>query len=315
VGSPTGVGIAGQVLYYSSNAPVSGATFQLSNPLFGLTAVAQTESDAAGQYAFTGLSVGTTQVRAGKSGDFGAGISALDAVYVLESLSGTRTLSTAQRLACNVTGDGSLTTLDATMILQYKAGLITSFPVARTCASDWAFIPTGPVSTAIQLVQPQMDTGNCQPGSITFNPLADQCSGANFSAVLFGDCTGNWQPTIANAASRGASDTPSPVELGQAQQHGHRLSIPLEGHKGGGFEGLDVEVTYDPAMLSALGARPTGEARNALIATNTTVPGRIAISLASAAQLPVGQVLLLDFTATHARVEPNSIRVTHATVE
>jgi uncharacterized protein YjbI with pentapeptide repeats len=309
------VGIAGQVLYYSNNAAVSGATFQLRNPLIGLTAVAQTQSDAAGQYAFTGLSIGTQQLGAEKTGDSGAGISALDAVYVLESLSGTRTLSMAQRLACDVTGNGALSTLDAEMILQYKAGLITSFPVAETCASDWAFVPTAQASATIQLIQPQMLTGSCQPGSIIFNPLADQSSGAAFSAVLFGDCTGNWQPTITNATPRGAPDTPSLVKFGLAQRDGHRFSVPLDVQKDGGFQGLDVEVAYDPAMLSALGARPTGEAQNALIATNTSVPGRIVISLANAARLPVGQVLLLDFTATDARVETSSIRVTHATVE
>jgi hypothetical protein len=309
------VGIAGQVLYYSNNAPVSSAMFQLSNPLLGLAAIAQTQSDAAGQYSFTGLSTGTLQLRAEKTGDIGAGISSLDAVYILEALSGSRVLSTAQLLACDVTGNGSLSTLDAAMILQYKAGIITSFPVAQTCASDWTFVPTAQASATIQLTQPLMRTGSCQPGSITFSPLADQCTGADFSAVLFGDCSGNWQPTIARGTPRGAPDTPSLVKFGLAQRDGRRFSVPLDVQKDEGFQGLDVEVAYDPAMLSALGARRTGEAQNALVATNAGVPGRILISLASAARMPVGQVLLLEFTATDAHADPSSIRVTHATVE
>jgi hypothetical protein len=297
---------------------VSGATFQLLNPLIGLTAVAQTQSDANGQYAFTGLSIGTQQLRAGKAGDAGAGISVLDAVYVLEALSGTRTLSTAQQLACDVTGNGSLSTLDAAKILQYKAGLITSFPVAQTCASDWAFVPTGPASAT--LIQPRMFPGSCQPGSISFNPLADQCSGADFSAVLFGDCTGNWQPstgalTARSAFSAASASTASPVRLGRAPRHGRRLSIPLYVQTGGGFQGLDVEVAYDPAALSALSARRTGAAQNALIAVNTNVPGRMVISLASAARLPAGHVLSLEFNATHAPVATGSIRIAHVTVD
>jgi hypothetical protein len=209
----------------------------------------------------------------------------------------------------------SLSVLDATMILQYKAGLIPTFPVAQNCASDWAFLPLAQSSATLRIIQPQILSGRCQTGTIIFNPLEDQCNGPDFSGVLFGDCAGNWQPNSASAADRGASNTPSPVELGQAWRHSRRLSIPLYVQKDGGFQGLDVQVTYDPAMLSALGARPTGDAHNALIATNTSVPGRIVISLASAARLPVGQVLLLDFSATHARVESSSIRVTHATVE
>jgi len=308
------------VLYYSNAAPVSGATFELSSPVQGIASVEQTQSDLAGQYAFSGLSVGTQNLWPQKSGDFAAGISTLDAVYVLESLSGTRTLNTAQTLACDVTGNGALSVLDAVMILQYKAGLMTSFPAAQKCASDWAFLPIPQPSPSMQVIPPGMVAGTCQPGTVVFDPLASQCNGVDFSAVLFGDCTGNWQPSLGNGAANSAqiarSLSPgSGARLGRAQRHGRHLRVPLYVRADSGFQGLDVEVAYDPAVLRALGARGAGAARHGLIATNTKVPGRMIISLASAARLPAGETLLLDFTATNARVAASSIHVTHAGVE
>jgi hypothetical protein len=34
--------------------------------------------------------------------------------------------------------------------------------------------------------------GPCQPGAISCSPLVGNPSGQNFTAILFGDCTGNW---------------------------------------------------------------------------------------------------------------------------
>ena len=75
------------------------------------------------------------------------------------------------------------------------AGLITRFEVAQTCGSDWAFIPVPAPAPNQTLTTPQMRTGVCQAGAITFEPLASPAPNQDFSAVLFGDVTGNWQPT------------------------------------------------------------------------------------------------------------------------
>ena len=312
-------GIAGQVLYYSNGASVSGTTLELTDPLVSSIPLGQAQTDAAGQYAFTGLSVGTLTVRAEKTGDLGAGISALDAVYILEALSGSRALSPAQILACDVTGNGSLSVLDASMILQYKSGLITSLPVAQACASDWAFLPVQSSTSAFQPVQPQMLTGSCQAGAEAFSPLVGISSGVDFAAVLFGDCTGNWQPSVAATMVSGLStpalrSAPS-VWVGRAWRHGRRIGIPLYVRRDGGFQGLDVQVSYDPAVLNARGVRRTGTTQGTAMAANTATPGQMIISLASATRLPAGQALSLEFTATQPHVSTGSIHVSHAVVE
>ena len=119
------------------------------------------------------------------------------------SVAGLRTLDPEQRLACDVTGNGTLSALDAAIILQQTVSLISMFPVAQTCASDWLFVPI-PAAAANQHVIPPQNTAAvnpCQPGAIEFRPLAGQLANQDFAAVLIGDCTGNWQP---------ATPTPTP---------------------------------------------------------------------------------------------------------
>jgi len=307
------VGVSGRVLYYSNGAAVSNATLQLTAPLLGT--VAQTQSDTSGQYSLSGLNVGSFSLRAQKTGDLSAGISALDAVYVLEALSGTRTLSSAQMLACDVTGNGSLSSLDASVILQYKSGLIPTLPVAQTCASDWAFVPA-PQSAPIQTIAPLMRPGSCQAGAVTFNPLAGLTAGIDFSAVLFGDCTGNWQPGAGAGAALSAfgmytPKTASAGHLGRVRRHGRRISVPLYVQADGGFQSLDAQFTYDPTVLSAVRVRLSGTTQGALMAANTTIPGQVVIALASATRLPAGQVLSLEFNSANARLTSNSIQIAH----
>jgi len=191
--------VSGQVRYYSNGLPVSGATVALRGPttIWGQT-------DAAGQFAFTGLDGCNFHVEVQKLDDLNGGISALDASYTLQYVVRLRTLDAEQQLACDVTGNGTLSALDASLILQQEVGLISRFPVAQACASDWLFVPT-PAPWPNQHVIPPANlpaADTCQPGAIEFTPLVGQASNQDFAAVLLGDCTGNWQP---------ATPTPSPT--------------------------------------------------------------------------------------------------------
>jgi hypothetical protein len=204
-------GVSGAIRYYSNGSPVGAAVVQLE----GATPDAvQTHLD--GSFAFKGLAGGAWQIEPRKTGATSAtpdAVSALDAAYVLQSVVGLRTLNAAQQLACDVTGDGTVSALDAALILQYKVGLITSFPVAQACGSDWAFIPVPAAAANQQLIQPQIAGGACRGGAIAFQPLAGQVSNQDFSAVLFADCTGNWQPAVVPTSTAApvptASATPS----------------------------------------------------------------------------------------------------------
>jgi len=64
-------------------------------------------------------------------------ITALDASKILQHIVGLISLSDSQLEAADVTGNGSVTALDAALVLQHTVGLITQFPVEKT--------PTAPI--------------------------------------------------------------------------------------------------------------------------------------------------------------------------
>jgi hypothetical protein len=207
--------ISGQVRYYSNNDPVPGVTVNMANAIPGMAT-----TDASAIYRFASAAPGAISLQPSKQGDFNLGVSALDAAYVLQFVAGLRPFSSDQKLAGDVTGNGSVSALDAARILQYQAGLlrrcsvtttttcttnsncpmgeicISRFPVALTCGSDWVFHPA-PVPTPTpnqSLLQPQISTGMCQEGAISYTSEVLPLSGQDFIAILFGDTTGNWAP-------------------------------------------------------------------------------------------------------------------------
>lgn len=192
--------IDGQILYYSNQQPVDGVTVDLGGPV-----PLSSSTDAAGAFSFSRLAAGLWTVQPHMRSVSNGEVGILDAVYILQALVGLRTFSPAQEVACDVSGNGAVSIFDAVLILQYVAGLIGEFPVATACSSDWAFLPTAGASGAA-LVQPQVTTGSCQLGTA----LLDVVSGAltqDFTAVRYGDCTGNWQPLPLSSAP--ATSTPT----------------------------------------------------------------------------------------------------------
>jgi glucose/arabinose dehydrogenase len=181
--------IGGQIVYAGSGLPVSGATVQLFGPAPGAV-----QTNAAGQFTFTGLSPDAWSIQPRKFEPKSNALNAADAVAILQAAVGIRSLDAVQLLACDVNGDGRPTASDAVLVLMYNVEIISSFPTAQRCGSDWIFVPQ-PQGTANQRITPaSLAAGACQPGSIAWTPLADPVTNQNFVAVLIGDCSGNWQP-------------------------------------------------------------------------------------------------------------------------
>ncbi len=199
--------VSGQVWYYSSGQGVPAVSVQM----FG-DAQLSAATDDSGQYTVPGVSQGDWRIEPSKVGQFSDGISSLDAAYILQSVGGLRRLDDLQRLACDVTGNGTVTSLDAARILQLRAGLIRRLPVAEACGSDWVFVPLATGEPYQRVIVPEMGSG-CPRGQIALEPFELQAEAQNFVAVLFGDCTGNWRlNTPTGTASVAATSTPAPSE-------------------------------------------------------------------------------------------------------
>jgi hypothetical protein len=110
-----------------------------------------------------------------------------DAEAALQYAVGLRTLTAEQLIAGDVTGNGTVTSQDASLILQFALGLQTSFPASSLCGSDWAFFPTASALPNQALTEPVLLQQICTVGAIKLNPLSGSASARNFRAIQFGD--------------------------------------------------------------------------------------------------------------------------------
>jgi hypothetical protein len=180
-------GISGTIRYVGTDVPVPGVVVALEG---ATTLSAQT--DANGRFVFDAVSAGRWSIEPVKRTGPNLSIGVDDAGQALQFSGGLATPSAEQRLVCDVTGDGTITQEDGSLILEYVVGQITRFPVADACGSDWVFVPV-PSATAHQsITQPVFSGGTCQLGSISFDPLSTDAIGQDFEAVVIGDCNLSW---------------------------------------------------------------------------------------------------------------------------
>jgi len=228
----------------------------------------------------------------------------------LEAAVNLRSLGAAQRVACDVSGDGYVDVNDAVLILEYVVALIPRFPVAQTCNSDWAFIPEAAAVPNQHITNPQIATTSCQPnGAIQYLPLVGQADNQNFSGVLFGDCLGRWQPGAGAATAMNvAPPRTASVRVGPyGHRSRHRLLVPLTITDG--LRGFSAQVHYDATRLTAVGVRPAGRNSSTLVQTNLRTPGMVNIAAASTQAMPGGQALVIEFAVKNERGGFTSIRL------
>ncbi|MEO8604315.1 MAG: dockerin type I repeat-containing protein [bacterium] len=297
--------VAGLVRYYVADRPVPSVNLRFTG------GVSQSVNSAGtGAYVLSNIPPSFVTVEPYKTGDFGNGVSALDASYVLQSIAGTRTFTARQRLACDVTGNGTLSTLDAARILQQQVGLLARFAAADQCDSDWLFDPI-PSGTA-RGITPLLSTGSCRRGAIAYEPLSGDATQQDFAAMLFGDCTGNWTPPSSAAALRATAYSPRLVRLRVPRnaQNG-LLRVPLLIAAGEPYNALDLTVAYSGEGLRPVAVRKMRGAEGALMVSNLEEPGLLRVALASAQAIAPGGLLVIDFTV----VDDPDIRLVRATVE
>jgi hypothetical protein len=292
--TPRPASISGSIRYYASTRPVPNATVRATaSPT--RTAV----TDATGAFAFTAMPPGTVVIEPRKLGDFGSpvAITALDAAQVLQVVAGTRTFDARQRLACDVTGNGTLSSLDAANILQRQVGLLPRFAVANKCDSDWLFDPVATPGTGRRLIPPVITSTSCQRGAIAYEPLAGDQTQQNFVGILFGDCTGNWQPPGAAALQATAAGTATDVRLRVSRRTADgMMRVPIAVDAAGDYSAVDLTIGLGPG-LRAVAVKPLRAAANALMVSNLSDPSRARIALASAEPLQPGAILVLEIAA------------------
>lgn len=317
-------GIAGQVRHAMTLAPIPGVGVKLA----GLE-ILNHSTNSSGNYSASGLGLVNWLVEPWKQAGFASdAISPLDASYVLQYLVNARDLSPEQVLACDVTGDGNLSALDATRIMQRALGSSAPFPASQACGSDWLFFPNAAAAQNQTQLPPLLTGGTtCRKGGIQFSPLATSVQNQDFRAVVIGDCTGNWNGGsgggATSALTRGRAGGGFDVMVGPERRNRTRVRVPISIGGQGGFNALEARIGYDPAVLRPIGVQSRGEgAQGALVHWRDDGRGNVSLALASGRKIaaPANSVVTVDFEilesgrqtairSAQARVDEADVRV------
>lgn len=278
------------------------------------TSAASISTGLDGQFTFSGVAQGNWEVRPQKNGD-SRFVDINDAVMILKATVGAVTLTPQQRLAGDVSGDGTVDINDAVLVLRYTVGAITRLPVAQMCSSDWAFVPEPAPLANQEIVSPQIGPTACQPyGYICFEPLTTPAANQNFAAVLFGDCTGDWRPSGTGAALSVASRAPAELSVGPSTQRaGRLLRVPVTVNTAGAY-GLSVELRYDPGQMTPVGVRPAAHRGQILVEKSLHAPGMVRVGVLSTVPLPRGPAFVLEFQTKRNHSATMPLRIVNAGV-
>jgi hypothetical protein len=289
----SGMSVSGNVRYYADDGPVSGATLTMQGPLGAMAAT----SDDIGDFRFNSVPQGVWALFPQKNGDLGVGISSYDAAYVLQTVSGMRHLTSIERLTCDVTGNGVLSALDASRILQLAVGKIVRLPAASRCGSDWVFVAE-PSTLLGRVVDPQLTTSSCQPGSIVFEPLLGSAGQQNFVAAVFGDCTGNWTTGGSGAALRQTAPPARALLEAPRKRPGQRWLVPLHVEGRDTLDAFEARLAYNASTATLEDVQLPGATIDSMLDYRDT-SGQVAIALAGTGPLALGErpLLVLVFSA------------------
>jgi YVTN family beta-propeller protein len=268
--------VSGTVRYWNGGAGVPGVSLSLSGER-----VYSTSSSSSGDFTVGGLD-GQTYVLEPSKSDGVDGIGTLDASLILQHAVGLTTLTGYAALAADVNGSGTISPMDAFLVLQKTIDAIPlPFPGAGRV---WAF----------------------SPASRSYAPLSADQTGQDFTAILIGDVNGSWGAPppaktgpVPDAAGRGVASSDVVVKVADALSCG-AAAIPVAVTvipPGAKVLGVALKITFDPAAMTISSVAAAGDAVSWAIASRQPEAGTLLVALAGASELAgPGTILLLSAT-------------------
>ena len=285
--------VSGAVTYAnatSGTVPVPNTTIDAAGSI-----PLSTMTDSNGMYSLSGFGPGPYTITPSKANQVN-GISNLDASRVAQHIVGFITLNSTQQIAADVSGNGTITSLDAAYISQFVAGIPNP-----SFTGTWRFLP------------PNRSYPNVQTNY----------TNQDYSAILLGEVTGNWNPAgplspilseraerqelLGNAKSK-TKQTPVQVvtvmaPLSQTTSNGSNFTVPLtvSNTTGEGILGYEFVLTYNSNVIvpQAVVCDNAGTISSSLSVTcNPATPGVLRVVLFGT--MPIsgsGTLLNLKFNA------------------
>ena len=290
--------VSGTVTYVNAAGPPSGPPLPVGVPNTTISAAGSiplsTMTNGSGAYSLSGFGAGPYTITPSKANQVN-GISNLDASAVAQHVVGFITLNATQKIAADVSGNGTITSLDAAYIAQYVVSL--SNP---SFTGTWRFLPA----------------------SRSYPNVQTSYTGQDYSAILLGEVTGNWnpagplRPVLSEQATEPANqagkvnpkEKPEQVvlvsaPLPQATSNGANFAIPLttSNTTGEGILGYQFDLIYDSSVIvpQITPCDNTGTISSGLsVVCNPNTPGILKVVLFGT--MPIngsGTLLKLNFNA------------------
>ena len=276
-GTLTGTITYGNILTPPAPRNVPNVTLSAGGapPVFGTT-------DSLGTYSLSGFGPGAYTITPTKFGDVNGALNALDAAKIAQYVVNLTPFNPTQQIVANVSGVAPITSFDATLVARY----VVQLPPMNDSTGNWIFNPT----------------------SKSYPNVFANVSNENYSALLMGDVTGNWNNPI-SLPERPASGPERSVAVRAPQmvaEPDKRVTIPIgiQGAPNKGIIAYEFELTYDPAVIQPMAdtVELSGTASRDLTAVaNPQKPGSLRVAVFGTMPINENGILLnLKFTAVGA---------------
>lgn len=287
--------VSGAINLWKNGGDVAGTRLTLA----GDRLYSGTSNDT-GVYSMTGIPTGNYTLTPSKSDDV-EGISAYDAALVLQHDAGVALLSGNAAVAADVNKSGAVTSMDAFYILQKAVDLI-----------DVPFTGAGVV-------------WDFSPSNISITSLNADLSEQDFTAILIGDVSGNWnQKTTPAGAVRSTTATTVPL-IGEANLvfpdvfalPNGEISVSIAvGINGESFTSADITFTFDPTILEVKSVGKGDLVSNWMVATNLGKEGQVQVGMAGKARVnKSGELLKIRFKVTGSNTSITALTFTQGQLD
>jgi hypothetical protein len=270
-----GNAIGDPALRFVLNVLLSGAG---SPPVFATT-------DILGTYSLSGFGTGAYTVTASKIGGQNDAVDAFDAALIAQHVGGSsmRHLRGNQLIVADVSGNGIVTSFDAAQI----AGYVVQLPTTGS-TGNWIF----------------------NPGNRTYTAVNTDITGEDYTALLMGEVSGNWNEIAPSPARFAIGVGPERIASAKLPQlvtpADSEVIIPVsvQGTKNKGIIAYEFDLRYDPSVIQPQ-ANPVdlaGTLSSTLSAVaNPKEPGLLRVAVYGTMPISGNGVLLnLRFTAVGA---------------
>lgn len=242
-----------------------------------------TTTNSLGSYMLGGFGAGSYTITPSKFGGLNGAITGFDAARVGQFVIGQITLNPTQATVADVSGTGGVSSFDATLIARRAVAL--GPPTGS--AGEWVFTPNGYSHQTIY---------------VNFTE--------NYTALLMGEVTGNWnhptalpgRPAMSTGPERSVAVKAS--DLRASADGDVTIPINIEGARGKGIISYEFDLRYDPSVIQPQADpvelnKTVSRALSAV--SNAEEPGLLRVTVYGPMPIDANGVLLnLRFTAVGA---------------